>query len=346
MNQYTELYNNLEELRQSGYFEKQNKPTEVTIKQNQFDINKLNEYVGEEFKTFEFRPQTFEQFIGQKEAKERAKTIIKKAKKKLKSHFLVDGIKGHGKTCYVELIAKELNAHLIKRIGRQIEVDNLVEIINEINNSKSDYVMFFVDEIDTMNWKVIKVLNPIIESFEICGKRIKPFIFVGATINKYILINKNPDTLDRIPIHIKFSRYNTEEITQILNQYISYLYSNEKINLNDVKIISENCKFNPRTAIGLLDELIVEKDINKVLNNCHIIKNGLTTKDLEILQTLNKSKRALGANCLAMKCKLSEKEYLTEFEPFLLEYDFINRVPSRIITNKGKELLNELLTKN
>lgn len=340
METYADLYENLVILKNEGYFEKKEKPTEVTIKPNQFDVSKVQEYTGTGFKKFEFRPQNFSQFIGQTEAKERGKTIIKKAQRNLKAHFLVDGIKGHGKSTFVELIAKELDAHIINRIGRQVEIDNLVEIINEINNSTAKHTIFFIDEIDTMNWKIVKTLNTIIESFEIAGKKIKPFIFAGATINKYMLIKKNPDTLDRIPIHIKFSRYNKEEIELILNQYISQLYSQEILNQSDIQTLSKNCKFNPRTAIALLEELIVEKDINKVLKNCHIIKNGLTKKDFEILTVLKESKRSLGANCLAMKCKLSEQEYISEFEPFLLEYDYINRIPSRIITEKGKELLN------
>jgi Holliday junction resolvasome RuvABC ATP-dependent DNA helicase subunit len=33
---------------------------------------------------------------------------------------------------------------------------------------------------------------------------------------------------------------------------------------------------------------------------------------------------------------------MTEFEPFLVEYGYINRIPSRVITEKGKKLLEDL----
>ncbi len=186
------------------------------------------------------------------------------------------------------------------------------------------------------------MLNPIIEQFSIVGKKIKPFIFCGATINKHILLTNNPDTLDRIATHIKFARYNSNEIATILTQYKKELYPNEEVSNEVIKIISQNCKFNPRTSIALLEDFIVEQDIQKVLKNKKIIKNGLTNIDIEILKTLNNTTRAIGANALAMKVKLSQKEYVTEFEPFLVEYDYINRVPSRIITEKGKQLLKEL----
>jgi len=317
-------------------------PLSVTIKDGQFDINKINSYEGETLRKFEFRPQNFDQFIGQNEAKNRLKTVIKKVKKGLKSHILIDGIKGHGKSTIVELFAKQIDAHVINRIGKQVNVDNLVDIINEINGSKKKNVVLFIDEFDTMDWKVIKVLNPIIESFEISGKKIKPFIFASATINKHILIKNNPDTLDRIPTHIKLNRYNSVEMLQILEQYIKQLYSNEKIEPEALMVIAENCKYNPRTSIALLEEYIVEQNIKKVMSNCNIIKNGLNSIDIKILQTLNESNKAIGANALAMKVRISQQEYEREFEPYLIEYDYINRVPSRVITEKGKQLLEEL----
>ena len=308
------------------------------------DTSRIIEYKGEELKVFEFRPQTWEQFIGQTEGKNKAKTIIKKAKREIRCHFLVDGIKGHGKTTFVELLAKSLNAKLIERVGKQLDEDSLVDIINEINTSKEKYVIFFLDEMDTTDWKVIKMLNPIIEQFKISNMKIKPFIFAGATINKHILITNNPDTLDRIPPshHIKFARYIAEDIEKIVKQYKEQLYPNEKVSDEVIRIISKNSKFNPRTSIAILEEFIVEQDIQKVLKNSKVIKNGLNELDIEVLRVLNKSKRPLGANALAMKCKLSQKEYISEFEPFLVEYGYVNRVPSRVITDKGKGLLEGL----
>ena len=189
------------------------------LKEPIFDSNKIIEYKGKEYKKFEFRPQNFNQFIGQKEAKEKAKVIIAQAKKNIKSHFILSALQGHGKTTYVELLAKQLNAKLIEVVGKQVDEDSLLNIINNINTSREDYIILFIDEIDSMNWKVIKILNPIIEQFKINGKNIKPFIFAGATINKHTLIKNNPDTLDRIGIHIKFVRYNIVEIATILKQY-------------------------------------------------------------------------------------------------------------------------------
>ena len=322
--------------------ENSTEPVNVVIKDSNVDTSRIKEYEGEEIPTFEFRPHNFSQFIGQEEAKARAKTVIKKARRGIRSHFLVDGIKGHGKTTFVELLAKHLNAKIIERIGKQINEDNIVDIINEINTCPEKDVILFIDEIDTMDWKVIKILNPIIEQFKIGGKKIKPFIFAGATINKHTLIKNNPDTLDRIPTHIKFTRYNQENIQEIISQYKNELYPQDKVSIEILETISKNCKFNPRTSIALLEEYIVERDIATVLKNSRIVKEGLNNIDIKLLKTLENSKKAMGANALAMRVGLSQNEYIREFEPFLVEYGYINRVPSRIITEKGKEFLRRI----
>jgi Holliday junction resolvasome RuvABC ATP-dependent DNA helicase subunit len=316
-------------------------PTAITIKEDNIDITRLVEYTGEAPKKFEFRPQTFDQFIGQAEAKERAKTIIKKIKLGLRSHFLVDGIKGHGKTTYVKLIQAELGGKLIQHIGSQVTPDNIIDILNDINASQEKYVIWFVDEFDTMPPKTIKILNPVLEEFMLAGKHLKPFVFAGATINKHSLIKHNPDTLDRIPFSVKFQKYNTEELIQILIQYHSQLYSHIFVHLTDLTMIAQNCKFNPRTSIGLLEEYVVERNVEKVLKNNNIIKDGLTKTDIKILEILSKVKR-MGANAIASKIGMGEKEYLVEFEPFLCEYGYINRVPNRIIAEKGLEVLKQI----
>jgi len=320
----------------------ENNPLKVIIKDNNLDVNRIIEYQGQEIKKFEFRPEKWEQFIAQDEAKKRAITVCKKAKRGIRAHLILSAIKGHGKTTYIELLAKSIGAKLITRIGKQIDEDSLVDIINEINTSKEERVIFFIDEIDTCHWKVIKILNPIIEQFKISGKKIKPFIFAGATINKHILIKNNPDTLDRIPHHINFERYNDTDIAKIITQYKEQLYNEENVGKEIVDIISKNCKFNPRTAIALLEDYLIEQNMEKVLKNCNVIKGGLTKVDVKILEILINTTRAMGANALAQRVGLSQNEYMTEYEPFLVEFGYINRVPSRIITEKGKDLLRSI----
>ena len=318
------------------------KPLKVEIKEGQIDVNKIKEYEGETIKKFEFRPYDFNTFIGQSEAKERAKIAIQKINKGLRGHIFVDGRQGVGKTTFINILAKMLNARLITRVGKQIEPDELTNIINEINTCPEKNVLFFCDEMDSCDRKVVKMLNPIIEQFEISGKKIKPFIFCGASIQKSTLLRYNPDTMDRIQIHLKFERYTIDELKEIIRQYIKQLFPEENISEENIGIIAHNCKYTPRIAISLAEELVVIGDINKVLKNWKIIKSGLTELDIRVLQVLSELTRPIGANALSQRCKLTELEYTREIEPFLCEEGYILRVPSRIISEKGKRFLKEI----
>ena len=188
----------------------EDKPTKVILKDNTIDTSRIKEYEGEVSPTFSWYPKTFKQFIGQEEAKEQASIICEKMKRNIKAHLIISALQGSGKSTFIRLLANKMNAHLIERVGKQIEPDGLIDIINEINaNDKT--VIFFLDEIDSADPKVIKILNPILQDFKINDKQIKPFLFASATINKDVLIKNNPDTLDRMPHHIQFKRYKTEE---------------------------------------------------------------------------------------------------------------------------------------
>lgn len=266
------------------------------------------------------------------------------------STYIANGFPVHncGKTTYVHLLAKYLEAEVIEYIGKQITEEEIPNIVNRINASEKRFIIFFCDEIDGLDTKVMKILNPMLEQFKLNEQKIHPFIFIGATINKHELIENNPDTLDRIPTHIKFKRYDNREIETIIKQYYKQLYFKFEINEDDIPKIAENAKFNPRTAISLLEDYIVLKNITQVLEARDIIKDGLTSIDIRILDELNNSKKAdgehkpLGANALALSCGLSPKEYVIQFEPFLQEFGYIKRVPSRTITEKGMDFLESI----
>lgn len=323
-----------------------NEPLNVVLKDSQIDVSKIKEYNGQDIKQYEFRPRNFAEFIAQDHAKEQAKTIIKKIKRGMKGHLFLSARQGMGKTSFVKLLANELNAKVITRIGRQLnDPDEIVNVINEINTSLEQNIIWFVDEIDSMDKKSIKILNSIVEQFELSGKKIKPFIFAGASINKDILIKNNPDFLDRIGHHIHFSPYSANDILKIIRQYRTQLYPNDIISDEVLNIISLSCKFCPRIAISLLEDYIVEKDIKKVLTNRKIIKEGLTEIDIKILKVLSEAIRPMGSNAVSLRAGLNERQYLQEFEPYLYEMGYINRVPSRIISDKGRQILKELKDK-
>lgn len=317
-------------------------PMHMIIDPVTLNTEKIGDIVLPETKKFEFRPTKWEEFIGQENAKELAQTIIMpQFNRGIKSHIILSAIRGHGKSSYVFLLAKSMGLNLIEKIGNTVTIETLPEILNEINKNEKPSLLF-IDEIDAMPKEMIKMLNPIIESFCISGKHIKPFLFASATINKNILVKNNPDTLDRIKHHINFTRYSIDELIKIVSQVKDQLYKEEDVSDEVFKILANNSKLNPRTIINLLENYVVCPDINKVLKVSGIVKDGLTWIDVKILKFLAECPKPVGSNVIAMKCALSQKEYENEFEPPLFEFGYLNRLPSRMITDKGKEFLQSI----
>ena len=321
----------------------QAEPLKVEIKNSKFDTSKIEEYTGEGIKSYNWQPQSFSQFIGQSFSKEQGKTIIKKMKKGMKAHCILSAIQGHGKSTYIRLLAKSLGAKLIEVVGKQLDdPEELVNILNIINTCPEEYVVFFLDEIDSCDWKILKLLNPILQDGQINGKTLKPLLFASATINKDLLLKKNPDLLDRIPHHIQFSRYTPEELGIIISQYKNNLYPDENLPEEIIKTIATSCKYNPRLALGIMEDFIIEQNIKKVLKNRKIVKDGLTDLDIRVLKVLNGAIKPMGANSLSQRVGLTQGQYLRDIEPFLAEFEYLKRIPSRVIGEKGKQLLEEI----
>jgi Holliday junction DNA helicase RuvB len=317
--------------------------TRVIIQPNKLDLSKIGGGNAVEVQKFECRPQTWGQFKGQKNAKAQAPIIVEFFKRGMPAHVLLTGLQGHGKTSYIELLAKSMGAHLIQRIGNTVTLETLPEIINEINAS-TDPCIFFCDELDTMDSEIIKLLNPIVESFKISGKLINPFIFAGATINLDRITQRNSDFLDRIPFKIQFVRYTIDELKTIAKQVHDQLYKEAIINDEQLTRLAQNCKLNPRSIIHLLRYLVVDGDVDHVLKVNEIIKDGLTITDVKILEYLASCKRAIGANSIALKVSMRQRQYEVSFEPYLFEQGLILRTPQRMISDKGKEFLRSIGT--
>jgi Holliday junction resolvasome RuvABC ATP-dependent DNA helicase subunit len=133
-----------------------------------------------------------------------------------------------------------------------------------------------------------------------------------------------------------------EELTQIITQVYDQLYKDVKITPAQLRSLAENAKFNPRTGINLLEFFVVDPNLENVLKTCCIVKDGLTLTDVKILEFLASQPKPVGANAIAMKCGMSVNEYQNEWESFLYEFGYLDRLPSRVITAKGKEILQTI----
>ena len=331
-------------LKQIDDEKKETFPMEVVIKDGGVDTSKLLNYEGEKQAKFKFRPNTFEEFIGQKLNKEIIKDALKGIKMGELFHFFFYAKPGVGKTSMARVMQKELNAEMVEMIGKQITMDSLISAMNTFYNSNKDHCIFFIDEVDTVKSELCKVMNPMIEDFKLGDKQLRPFIFIGCTINKNILIQRgNGDFLGRVNYPIMFDKYNKNDIVRILEQYIEQVYSQEKFDKKAIEIIAGNCRNEPRKAIHMLKHYRINKDIDKMIQNYKIVKDGLTMIDIKVLQVLNsKYPKTMSASTLSQNSGVNTNDYITDIEPFLVEEGYVERPHKRIISEKGIKLLEGL----
>ena len=84
-------------------------------------------------------------------------------------------------------------------------------------------------------------------------------------------------------------------------------------------------------------------DINTVLDNFSIIKEGFTHKDLRVLKYITQNEKGVGLQGLASYLDTSAENFCFEIEPYLLKNHLIMRTPrGRRITNSGVEFIKEL----
>ena len=322
-----------------------NIPTEnltMTLKEETFNSDNLINYqTSNKNKKFIYRPQTFDDYIGQYNAKKILELNIKKIKLIKPIHILLSGRRGYGKTTLARIIANNLGAKIIEIIGSQISTtEELEKILNQITSSQETHVILFIDEIETLKYDMCKYLNPILEDFKINDKNIKPFTLIGATINKSHLVKKVDDFVSRFQVQIEMERYSQENIVTILKNYRSQLFPEYNINQNIYEQIANNCRYTPRTAIALLEDVIIENNISQILTYHRIIKNSLTNMDIKILQILHDNEKPIGASALSQMSGLPQSDYEQVNEPFLIEEGYILRSNrGRIITKKGNKFL-------
>lgn len=305
-------------------------------------------------KTWEnkLRPQSFSDFPGQAEVKEKIQVFVEAAKRRQEplDHTLLFGPPGLGKTTLAQIIAHELKADI--KITSAPAIEKKGDLAAMLTSLKP-FSVLFIDEIHRLSRVVEEYLYTAMEDYYIdivtgdgLGARsmkfqLAPFTLIGATTRAGLLDNP---FRDRFGIQERLQFYDRDSLKIILKRAAGIL--NLEIEDEGAEEIARRSRGTPRIAQRLLKRVrdyaevksngVIDKNIAEyALNALGVDQFGLDDMDRRILKLIAEKYSGGPVGVETMAAALSEeKETLEEmYEPFLIQEGFIQKTPrGRMIT--------------
>lgn len=304
-----------------------------------------------------YRPLTLDDLSGQEKAKKMLNIYIKAAKIKNEclDHVLISGPSGCGKTTTANIIANEM--------GREPKTYSCPAIktvadMTDILASVQEGDVIFLDEIHSLNKKVQECLYFSMEQFvldvNIEGESIRQpmphFTLIGATTS---LGGLELPCRNRFGIQVELEPYDENSMANIVKN--SYKAMDVEIDDQCAAIIGNASRSTPRVAnsyvrriydfaLVLNEGKITEEVIYDSFEVMGINKYGMNQMDMNYLQYLNDSRKAVGVETLATALGTDKKSLEEVVEPYLIQCKCILKsARGRTITQKGIKVLSECL---
>ncbi|MFT4742726.1 MAG: Holliday junction DNA helicase RuvB [Yoonia sp.] len=292
------------------------------------------------------RPQTLDEFIGQREARANLKVFIESAKIRGEAmdHALFHGPPGLGKTTLAQIMARELGVNFRMTSGPVLaKAGDLAAILTNLEARD----VLFIDEIHRLNPAVEEVLYPALEDFEldlVIGEgpaartvriELQPFTLVGATTRMGLLTTPLRDRFG-IPTRLEF--YTEDELHEIVTRGARLMGAPaEDLGARE---IAKRARGTPRIAGRLLRRVVdfavvegngkVTREIaDSALTRLGVDHLGLDSADRRYLRLVAESYGGGPVGIETMSAALSEsRDSLEEvIEPYLLQKGLIQRTP-------------------
>lgn len=292
------------------------------------------------------RPQSLDEFIGQKDARANLKVFIESARRRGEAmdHALFHGPPGLGKTTLAQIMARELGVNFRMTGGPVLaKAGDLAAILTNLEARD----VLFIDEIHRLNPAVEEVLYPALEDFEldlVIGEgpaartvriELQPFTLVGATTRMGLLTTPLRDRFG-IPTRLEF--YTEAELHQIVTRGARLMGA--PASDDGAAEIAKRARGTPRIAGRLLrrvvDFAIVEGDgtvtqaiADRALTRLGVDHLGLDNADRRYLRLIAESYGGGPVGVETMSAALSESRDSLEdvIEPYLLQKGLIQRTP-------------------
>ena len=290
------------------------------------------------------RPQTLDDFIGQKQVRENLKIFIAAAKGRGEAldHTLFHGPPGLGKTTLAQIVAREMGAGFRATSGPVIQkAGDLAALLTNLEPRD----VLFIDEIHRLSPIVEEILYPALEDFQLdimigegpAARSVKldlpPFTLVGATTRAGMLTNP---LRDRFGIVARLEFYNTEELTRIVVRSAALL--NITIEGDGAREIARRSRGTPRIANRLLrrvrdyaevkgDGTITRPIADAALSMLDVDASGLDVMDRKLLTTVLQKFAGGPVGVDNIAAAIGEERDTIEdvLEPYLIQQGFLQR---------------------
>jgi Holliday junction DNA helicase RuvB len=305
------------------------------------------------------RPQTLDEYIGQREVKANLSILLGAAKGRGEAadHVLLYGPPGLGSTTLATIIARGLGVNVRYTSGPAVErPGDLAAVLTSLEERD----VLFIDEIHRLNRVVEEILYPAMEDYALdvmIGKgpsarslrlSLKPFTVVGATTRAGRI---SSPLRDRFGATYRLDFYEDSELTEIVRRSARIL--GVEVEPAAAEAIARRGRGTPRIVNRLLKRVrdhaevhgngrVDERAAIDAMRLLEIDDAGLDSTDRKLLAAIVQKFASGPVGVAALAAVLSEEVETIEdvYEPFLLRLGFIDRTPQgRIATEAARQHL-------
>lgn len=292
------------------------------------------------------RPKSFDDFIGQDQAKNNLRVFITAARQREEAfdHILFCGPPGLGKTTLAHVVANELGVEIRCTSGPVLErPGDLAGILTNLQLRE----VLFIDEIHRMNRVIEEYLYPAMEDFLIdiilesgpharsVKLNLNPFTLIGATTRSGMLTSP---MRARFGLICQLDYYLPQDLQKIVERSARIL--NIKIVSEAAFEIGRRSRKTPRIANRILrrcrdvaqvmaDGIVTMDVAKKTLAMLEIDDLGLDKMDKRILESIIDKYAGGPVGISTIAVSVSEEPDTIEevYEPFLIQEGFLKRTP-------------------